>query len=98
MMRVSLYSQLHTSDAKAIADAQVSLLDTLVVDEGAVGAPEIDHFHAVVGRRQPTMNSRHQRRVDDEVGARCAADGFDRSRTQAKGPCGPLKNPHPDAF
>ena len=75
----SLHGQLDAPDAKTIAGAQMRLPDTLAVHERAVRALQVHDFQPVVGRRQPAVYTRHQRGIDDEVGARCAADGFDGS-------------------
>jgi hypothetical protein len=40
------------------------------------------------------VHTRDERRVDDEVGARGAADGLDRAGGEPEGPLRTLKNPH----
>ena len=79
MTNFSLHGQLDAPDAKTIAGAQLRFLDTLAVHERAVRALQVHDFKPVVGRRQPAVYPRHQRGIDDEVGAWCAADGFDGS-------------------
>jgi len=86
--------ELHPSHPKTIAVRQMRFLHALVVDERAVGAGEIDDFHIVLAGRQPAVQSRDQGGIDDEVGARGAADGLDGAGPQAEGRLGTLENPH----
>ena len=61
-------------------------LHSLAIDERAVGAVEVMHFEPAVGqRRQPAVHPRHERRVDDEVGAGGAADGANAAGHDAEG-------------
>src|SRR5439155_198467 len=67
---------LHASHAKTIARRQMRLFDASVVDERAVRTRQIHHFEIVVGGGQPAVQARDKGGMDDEVGARRAADGL----------------------
>src|SRR5437764_6689435 len=73
-------------------------LHAFVVDERPVGTFQIDDFERLVTSRNPAVQSRHQGGVDDEVGARGAADRLDRAGTQPERERAvwlrSLKNPH----
>src|SRR5215213_11969941 len=84
----------HPSDAEPIAALQMRLADALVVDERPVGALQIDHLELVGGGSQPAVQARDQCDIEDEIGARSAADGLDRSGVQPKGGVRALENPH----
>jgi len=88
--------ELHPPDAKTIARRQVRLFDPPAVDERAVGTRQIQDFEIVVGRGQPAVEARDKGGMDDEVGARRAADGFDGAGSQAKRRVGLgiLQDPH----
>ena len=49
--------QLDTSDSKSIAARQLRPRDSLVIDERAVGALEVDDFQVIVARFQPAVKS-----------------------------------------
>src|SRR5262252_6416742 len=70
---------LHPADAEAVAVRNERLVHTPAVDEGPVRALQIDYFQLVGAGGDPAVQSRDKRRVDDEIGARGAADGFDRA-------------------
>src|SRR5258706_9062764 len=96
--RLSLDSQLDPADAEAVAVREVGAHDLLVVDERAVGARQVLDLDVPIGGRQPAVNPRDERCVQDEVGSGRAADGLDRARRQAECPLGTLKNPHVGAI
>ena len=58
--------------------------NALSVHERAVGALQIHDFQIVAGGGYPAVQPRHERGIEDEVGARRAADGLDGAGTQAK--------------
>ena len=91
-----LHRQLDPSYAERVAIGQMRLRDTPAVHERAVRAFQIDHFELVGRGGYPAMQPRHQCGVDDEVGARGAADGFDGAGPQAKRGVGlgTLQDPH----
>ena len=60
-------------------------VDPLAVDERAVGALEVHDLELGRPGGQPAVQPRHQRRIDDEVGARRAADRLDAARQNAEG-------------
>ena len=79
-------NELDPPDADPIARRDARGLHSLAIDERAVRAFEIAHFEPPVGkRRQPAVHPRHERRVDDEVGAGGTADGANAAGHDAEG-------------
>src|ERR1700719_3235248 len=70
------HRQLDAADSQPIAAAELTLVDAPIVDEGAVGARQVLDVDAFVGRDDTAVQSRHERGVDDEVGARRAPDSL----------------------
>ena len=50
--------------------AMCARCDAFAVDERAVRARKVLDFELLVARRQTAVQSRHERAIDDEVGAR----------------------------
>src|SRR5690349_10998067 len=70
--------ELDTPDGEQIARAQHDAVDALAVDQRAVRAAEVfdDELIGLVGR-EAAVDARDERGVDDEIGARGAADRLD---------------------
>ena len=77
--------QFQPADLQAVADGEAGAFDPLSVDERAVGALEVAYLQVAVGERgQPAVDARHERGLDDEVGAGGATDGPHASWQNAK--------------
>src|SRR5918993_3399456 len=92
--------QLDPADSNPVTVARHgTLLDARTIQERAVGAIEIDDLDFRCAGSEPAVNARHERRVDNEVGAGCASGGSHASRKYPEGqgrirPFGSLQNPH----
>src|SRR5262249_61920512 len=67
---------------------------------GPVRALQVHDFQLVGAGGNPAVQSRDKSGIDDEVGARSATDGFDRTCTQAERRLGfgTLQDPHGATF
>lgn len=93
-------NQFHTPDLDLVSRGQPRVLDSPAVHERTVRALEVFHLQfARRERRDAAVNARHERRIQDEVGAGRAAE---RPRMPGQKPERPLagwiahrsKNPH----
>src|SRR5215468_4233101 len=91
---------LHTADAETVAVGDQGLVHPSAVDEGPVRALQVHDLQPVGAGGNPAVQSRDESGIDDEVGARRAADGFDRAGTQTerRQGFGTLQDPHVATF
>src|SRR5262245_3464831 len=80
----AIHAKLDASDAEAVAGREPRLVDPLVVHERAVRALEIEDLDGVVAGCEAAVDARDQCGIDNEVGARGAADGLDCPGRQAE--------------
>lgn len=77
-----IYPQFYASYTEPVARGERCVLDALAVYKGSIRTGQVHDLQMLVAGGEAAVQPRHQRGIDDEVGARRAADRLDRSRTK----------------
>ena len=94
-----LHLQLDASDAKSVACREVRALHAAIVDECAVRAREVHHFHVLFTGLESAVQPGDERGIDDKIGPPSAPYRLDGTRFETKeerpiGRLAALQDPH----